>query len=95
MTKLTGQFINQNGQPLKGRAEIELHRATIDATTGKQVLPRRQLVPLNDQGAFDVELWPNARGEAASHYRLTVARINLQFSLPDEPEVELADVAEL
>ena len=95
MTKLTGQFINQAGQPLIGRAEIELDRATIDATTGKQVIPCRQLVPLNDQGAFEVELWPNARGEEESHYRLTVARISLRFSLPDEPEVDLADVAEL
>ena len=95
MTKLKSQFINQAGQPLTGEVTIELDRAVIDATTGQKVIPFPQAVALDPEGAFETDLWPNARGEEASHYTLTVARINLQFSLPDEPDVELADVAEL
>ena len=94
MTKLKSQFINQAGQPLTGEVTIELDRVVIDATTGQKVIPFRQPVALDAEGAFEAELWPNARGEEESHYTLTVARINLQFSLPDEPEVDLSDVAE-
>ena len=95
MTKLKSQFINQAGQPLTGEVTIELDRVVIDAKTGQKVIPFPQTVALDPQGAFETDLWPNARGEEESLYRLTLGRLSLSFSLPDQPEVELAEVAEL
>lgn len=92
---LTGQFIDQRGQPLTGRVDIILSAAVFDAETGQKVLPARQSIPLDADGGFSAQLWPNARGVEESHYTLTMRGLSLRFSLPDQPAVELASVVEL
>ena len=95
LTIVRGQFVNQAGQPVRGQILIELTRSTFDAVSAEKIIPSRQVVALDADGRFELGLWPNARGRDETRYRLTVAGLVLLFSLPDQPEVELAEVVTL
>jgi hypothetical protein len=95
---LRGFFRDQEAQPLVGAVvNIDLDRTDIDQS---YIAPSHYCIKTDEDGRFEVDLWPNALGVTESRYKIKVVDrkgrtvLNTFFTLPDTvPEVDLKDVA--
>lgn len=98
-TLVTGYLYDPNGDPLANtQVTVRLTKAEVD---GNIIVPETVVVTTDALGLFSAPLWPNARGQAGSQYRVTVSNFtgvgsrklfDRLMTVPDTGVAALADI---